>query len=561
MLDRRTFLKIAAAAGGSAALNPMTALASRYQDSTGYFGVHSFIQNNPNAVFIMRTNVDVKTNSEACKSTGTSFGRSVFVPRTAEEGGVPITHMVPIKPNLTMRGTWQSKRPSFEGGTVETFDIEQSMGIVTDSHFVEGIIESMKELGLSGSQFHLREANAPQHFEYAGYESMCTRTGANIKSNEGQVLSSTNENVQWSDVPDGVFFNRMAHLWPVNAPDTFLLNVAKFKAHEMGLTLAAKNLQGSCFKPYQTHCRAYNNSDSSWGINTAHVQSTARTVVQSNWERRVADGVPRWDRPGYNNISGIGQEIWAARNIDNNTVTKPALHIIEGIYGRDGDFLYGPNEPFYNDQYVGMANDYMTNIIIFGLNPYYMDIVGHWLGGHEPGNMGLYHIAKERGFIDSLNPFDVPVYEWNAAEGTATLTSLDQFERTELKTMYLRKDYGEYANDPEPYWHLCNEPYDYDSSPVRVDTAAKPEMVLLSQNRPNPFNPSTSIEYKLPVSGHVRIEIFNTSGQMVEVVAEGFRTAGSHLAVWNTGGHSSGTYFYRLRFNGHTETRRMTLLK
>ena len=561
MLDRRGFLKVAAAASGSATINPLTALASRYQDSTGFFGVHSFIQNNPNAVFIMRTNVDVKTNSDACKTTGMNFGRSVFVPKTAEEGGVPLTHLVPIKPNLTQRGDWMRNRKTFEGETVNTFDIEQSMGIVTDAYFVEGIIESMKELGLSGSQFHLREANAPQHFEYAGYESMCDRTGANIKSNVGGA-SFTNENVQWSEVPNGVWFEQMAHLWPVNAPDTFMLNVAKFKAHEMGLTLAAKNLQGSCFSPYQQHCTAWNQT---WrNLVSGTYKTNAKTVIQENYNRHVADGIPRWDRAPaglYDKYTGIGQETWAARNLDNNTVTKPALHIIEGIYGRDGDFLYGPNEPFFDDQYEGMAQDYMTNIIIFGLNPYYMDIIGHWLGGHEPGNMGLYHIAKERGFIDFLNPFDVPLYEWNAETCAATLTSLDQFERTELKTIYLRKDYGEYAEDPEPFWHLVNEPFDYDPIPVGINSIDKPEMVLLSQNRPNPFNPTTSIEYKLPVSGNVRIEIYNMSGQLVDVVADGFRAAGSHMAVWNTNGQSSGTYFYRLRFNGHTETRRMTLLK
>jgi hypothetical protein len=54
----------------------------------------------------------------------------------------------------------------------------------------------------------------------------------------------------------------------------------------------------------------------------------------------------------------------------------------------------------------------MTNIVIFGKNPYLVDNVGHWLGGHEPGNFGLFHIAMERGKLGVINPMKIPVYEW-----------------------------------------------------------------------------------------------------------------------------------------------------
>ena len=41
----------------------------------------------------------------------------------------------------------------------------------------------------------------------------------------------------------------------------------------------------------------------------------------------------------------------------------------------------------------GKAWDYMTNILIFGMDPLRVDLIGKWLGGHEPGNFGLFHIA------------------------------------------------------------------------------------------------------------------------------------------------------------------------
>ena len=105
-------------------------------------------------------------------------------------------------------------------------------------------------------------------------------------------------------------------------------------------------------------------------------------------------------------------ELWAHRTVDNHAASPMGLHIIEGIYGRDGDFNWGPN-PFGNENnYDGRAWDYMTNVVIFGKSPYLVDIVGHWLGGHEPGNFGLFHIAMERGKLDVMNPMHIPVYEW-----------------------------------------------------------------------------------------------------------------------------------------------------
>jgi len=47
---------------------------------SGYFGVHPFVEQHPEAVFILRTQVDYKTNSDACKRAGLDLGRSVFVP-------------------------------------------------------------------------------------------------------------------------------------------------------------------------------------------------------------------------------------------------------------------------------------------------------------------------------------------------------------------------------------------------------------------------------------------------------------------------------------------------
>jgi uncharacterized protein (DUF362 family) len=377
---------------------------------------------------------------------------------------------------------------------------------------------------------------------------MASRTGADLRDMSAEAASMAAADVVWKDVPDGVWFNRIPYLWPVNAAGTFFLNISKFKAHSMGLTLCAKNIQGSIAHSYQAHCTAFN---STMSIKASDIRSGAKTLIQSNYNRHVADGIPRWDRSGGDYTGGLGMETWASRCLDNNSVNHPNLHIVEGIYGHDGNFTDGPNAG-------GLAADYMSNVLIFGKNPFHVDIVGHWLGGHEPGNFGLFHMAIERGLSTLLNPMDVPVYEWKA-DGTAVQTPLKSFNRTPLKTLYLRKDYN---GQTEEKYHLCNEAYSYAPSGIATDDASRPpEMTVLEQNYPNPFNPSTSIAFRIPRAGYVRVDIVNGRGETVDVVADRYFEPGGHQAVWNAGAFPSGVYFCRLRFDSFVATRKMILAR
>ena len=178
---------------------------------------------------------------------------------------------------------------------------EGNMGIVTDPYFVEGIIESLKLLGLSGSQFYLREINSPEHFENSGYAQMALRTGADLRKQDDPIGVIAEKEIQWVDVPTGQWFTRIPYLWPVNAPDTWLLNIAKMKTHLMGMTLCAKNIQGVNAIPYVVHCAEYN---SDMGISTDHISLGANTRILGNYNRHVAQRIPRWDKPGGDGACG-----------------------------------------------------------------------------------------------------------------------------------------------------------------------------------------------------------------------------------------------------------------
>lgn len=552
MVSRRQFLSSLAAAAAGTAVSPIRALASRQQSSAAFFGLHPFIEAHPEAVFIMKTNAEKKMDAVVNKAEGLRFGRSVFVPM--DSGGIPMNISIPIKPNI-------------KTGNPTSHPMDEIFSHVTDPWFVEGVLEGMKELGIAGSQFHLREVNRPSVFDEHGYVDMAARVGADLRLDLEPSVSSLKEgrDYNWVTVPNGMHYKRIPYLEPINTPNTWQMNISKFKAHGMGLTLCCKNIQGSVAHNYQAFC-------SDWGAAMSITQSDRVTgaydTIKKSFERHLAGGVPRWDKPGGNTFNGgLGMETWAARTLDNISVSNYGIHIIEGIYGRDGQGNedYGPNpvDQAHNFNSTGVSTtgkawDWMSNVIIFGKDIFRTDIIGLWLGGHEAGNIGLYHCAIDRGLSNILNPRKIPVYLWE--DGKATLTPLEQFTQTPLLTYYLCRNYN---GQTEKMYHLCNEPFDYDKFSTGLSESAevKPDAYVLSQNRPNPFNPTTTIEYVMPRAGHVRLEVYNASGQLVDVLAEGLRSKGTHMAVWNAWGNASGTYFYRFRCGDFTRTGKMVLLK
>jgi hypothetical protein len=527
-ITRRQFVQSSLFAGAGVIMGS----AKNYADPAGssLFSVHPFILDNPDSVFILRTNVDVKTNSQAIKAAGLAFGRSVFVPTDDQIHGIPLSHKIVIKPNLTCR---QRGR--------DIYTVENSMGIVTDAFFVEGIIESMKEIGLAAGQFYIREVNCPDDLADGGYISMAIRTGIDLQCIDTPAANLAPGKIQWIDVPDGVWFRKIPYLWPVNAPETFLLNISKFKAHGMGLTLCAKNLQGTIAMNYQAHCTSYGSNMT--GVNPSHLNPTANEEILASYERHVEAGIPRWKKPGDD--GGLWQETWAARCLDNNSVTFAGLHIIEGIYGRDGNFLDGPNSR-------NMATDYMTNYVIFGRNQFYVDIIGHYLAGHEPGNFGLFHMARERGMITTFNPHEIPVYNWNTDSGQR-LADLTELQRFPLKTYYLQRNYD---GQNEPYWHLVNEPYYYNSTGFD-NLPSGTEGFYMEQNFPNPVKDITFLKFHIPESGSVSVEIRSSNGQLLETLVNEQLASGEHSVTWNSRKHPSGLYLCRINYRGLFKTGKM----
>jgi len=102
-------------------------------------------------------------------------------------------------------------------------------------------------------------------------------------------------------------------------------------------------------------------------------------------------------------------------------------------------------------------------------------------------------------------------------------------------------------------------------SPVATATALTPG-ASLGQNRPNPFNPTTSIEYTLAKRAPAVISIYDAAGALVARLDQGFQDARTHRVEWNgRDGHGravgSGVYFYQLEGMQSLGSKKMVLMK
>ena len=88
-----------------------------------------------------------------------------------------------------------------------------------------------------------------------------------------------------------------------------------------------------------------------------------------------------------------------------------------------------------------------------------------------------------------------------------------------------------------------------------------PSTYYLSNNFPNPFNPSTKIQYSVPQSARVQIRIFDILGNEIETLINEEKSVGTYELNWNAIGLPSGVYFYQIKAGKFIQTKKMLLIK
>lgn len=96
---------------------------------------------------------------------------------------------------------------------------------------------------------------------------------------------------------------------------------------------------------------------------------------------------------------------------------------------------------------------------------------------------------------------------------------------------------------------------------IEGETENIPAGYMLSQNFPNPFNPSTVINYQLPQSSHVLLKVFDVLGNEVATLVDEQKTAGVYNVTFDASRLASGMYIYKLVTENYSSAKKMLLLR
>ncbi len=88
-----------------------------------------------------------------------------------------------------------------------------------------------------------------------------------------------------------------------------------------------------------------------------------------------------------------------------------------------------------------------------------------------------------------------------------------------------------------------------------------PRGYALSQNYPNPFNPTTNINFTVGKLSHIELTVYNILGQKVATLVNQQMPAGTYRITWDASNMSSGLYFYTMKVDNYTKTRKMMVIK
>ncbi|MBN1293533.1 MAG: T9SS type A sorting domain-containing protein [Candidatus Latescibacteria bacterium] len=108
--------------------------------------------------------------------------------------------------------------------------------------------------------------------------------------------------------------------------------------------------------------------------------------------------------------------------------------------------------------------------------------------------------------------------------------------------------------------------YEYVPDTVNIESSTKPEPFITAMNYPNPFNPSTTINFTLPSEDYVTVAVYNVNGQKVSTLLSEKMQAGNNNVTWDSLTDSgvrsaSGIYFYRIEAGNYIKSGKMLLIR
>jgi hypothetical protein len=191
----------------------------------------------------------------------------------------------------------------------------------------------------------------------------------------------------------------------------------------------------------------------------------------------------------------------------------------------------------------------------------------HWMGYYSSASTGLsrdvfYQVTVPAGmysFDMAGSTYDTAIGVWDVTG--ALVAGNDDFTGLQSKIECCSLPAGTYYISVDGFgsatgnYNLCV------SACAPVEASDLPSAFSLSQNVPNPFNPTTSIDFTMNVTSDASLKVFDLAGHEVATLVSGLVEAGQHTVNFDASNLSSGVYFYTLQANGTVETMKMVLMK
>jgi len=134
------------------------------------------------------------------------------------------------------------------------------------------------------------------------------------------------------------------------------------------------------------------------------------------------------------------------------------------------------------------------------------------------------------------------------------------------KNTYSYDDYTNLIETLECIWNGTNwinfNRYHYSYIITEIEQSPlENKIYYLSNNFPNPFNPTTKIKYSIPKLSFVTLKVFDVLGKEIETLVNKDKHTGNYEVEFNAAHLPSGVYFYKLQAGNYIETKKMLLLK
>lgn len=223
--------------------------------------------------------------------------------------------------------------------------------------------------------------------------------------------------------------------------------------------------------------------------------------------------------------------------------TSDLQSLLEEFYGSTlqwffDQWVYGQGFPTYNLNYSVLAQENQSSI-----------------------HLELSHYSSHT----SVDFFQMPVqFRFLEYDNGGTIVN-----DTTIRFQYIEQDQSWEITIPFTPDNIQFDPHDDilkgSTTIMRLDESIwgeeLPKEVSIRNTYPNPFNPSTTILYEIPLQMRVTVTIYNLYGKHITTLYEGMRTAGRHLLEWDAKTLASGVYLIVLEGGDRTSTQKVTLIK